>query len=286
MLIEESRRRQIELKKYLLEMASTCMNETEIRKMAIKSKALYSDGFRHNYSEFFSLILEIAKEDNTMYNLDYLSNNLEALRVLVEQDYINGEKEFNGLYKPLSKLSDHINLEIGRYSYYSTSEEKMKTIAKRNQTINAEMKVATDSLNEAKKGVASIQTELIAVLSIFAAIVLTFSGSMSLLGNAFTSMVTSSLFKTCFFVLLCGFIVCNTIFLMMYIVSKITDRNIYAKCKTANCSCGENGEPKCCGITRIRKRLPYVFWLNISFIVLMVIDLAVWFADKTYNFIP
>lgn len=111
MLIEESIRRQNELRNCLYEMASTCMDETEIRSISIKLKALYTDGFRHNYFDFFPLIVEIAKEDN-IYSLDYLSENIEAARVMVEKDYIGGEKEFRGLYRPLSKLSDHINVTV------------------------------------------------------------------------------------------------------------------------------------------------------------------------------
>lgn len=285
MLIEESRRRQSELKKHLSEMALKCMDDTEIRKMAITFKSLYSDHFRHNYSEFFPFIVELSK-DTSGYSLDYLSNNLEALRALVELDYVNGEKEFSGLYMPLSKLSDHINLEIGRYSYYSTSEEKVKDLEKRNATLQSELKTATQELNDAKATVSSVQTELIAVLSIFAAIVLTFSGSMSLLGNAFASITTAPGLKVVFFVLLSGFVVCNIIFLMMYIVGKITGRSIYARCKSKDCSCGKDGAPKCCSINRIRKRLPYVFWLNLTFVVMMICDVAIWYLDKIFNFIP
>lgn len=285
MLIEESKRRQNELKKQLRKMAMECMEDVEIRKMAITFKSLYSEGFRHNYSEFFPFILELSK-DESGYSLDYLSNNLEALRALVEDDYIKGEKEFKGLYMPLSKLSDHLNLEIGRYSYYSTSEEKVKDLEKRNRNLQVELKTATQELNDAKKTVSSVQTELISVLSIFAAIVLTFSGSMSLIGSAFTSISNAPGLKVIFFVLLSGFIVCNIIFLMLYIVGKITGRNIYARCNSKECSCGENGNPKCCGINRIRKRLPYVFWLNISFLILMVFDVTIWYLDKIFNFIP
>ena len=89
MLIEESKRRQFELKGHLLLMAVDCMDEAKIRQMVIKFKALYSNNFRHNYSEFFPLIVEIANNENN-YSLDYLSNNLEAMRLLVENDYVAG----------------------------------------------------------------------------------------------------------------------------------------------------------------------------------------------------
>lgn len=285
MLIEESLRRQEELKAHLCDMASAMKEDDELREIAIKLKGLYTDGFRHVYSEFFALIVEIAKDDNA-YSLDFLSNNITNVRALVEQDYVDGEKEFRGLYRPLTKLSDHINLEIARYSYSSIHEQRVLDLEKRNKNLQTELADATGKLEEAQKSMSSVQTELIAVLSIFAAIVLTFSGSMSLLGNALTGMENAPFFKSVFFVLLCGFIITNVIFLMMYLVGKITGRNIYAKCKSKDCTCGEGGVPKCCGLTRIRKRLPYVFWINFLVILMMVVDVVVWYFDKLYNIIP
>lgn len=292
MLIDESRRRQGELIKLLEEMAITCMDDDSIRSIVIKFKALYTDGFRHNYSEFFPLIVRFSKDDNE-YNLDYLSYNLQEARNLVEQDHVAGEKEFKGLYRPLLKLSDHLNLEIGRYIHYSISEENVIGLQKRNSDLQAELRSttvkleqATVQLDEAKEQIRTIQTDLISVLSIFAAIVLTFSGSMSLLGNALTGMQDTRVFKAVFFVLLCGFVLCNTIFLMMYLVGKITGRNIYAHCKSKNCTCGPDGAPKCKGITRVRKRLPYVFWLNLTLILMMIADVIVWYFDNLCNIIP
>ena len=222
MLIEESKRRQSELKEHLLSMAVDCMDEAKIRQMVIKFKALYSNNFRHNYSEFFPLIVEIAKNENN-YSLDYLSNNLEAMRLLVENDYVAGEKEFKGLYQPLMKLSDHINLEIGRYSYYSMNEQKVGDLEKKNKMLQEDLKQATKELNDARQSVSSVQTELIAVLSIFAAIVLTFSGSLSLLGSIFSEISKAPVFKSILFLLLVGLVVSNIIFLLLYIVGKITN---------------------------------------------------------------
>ena len=62
------------------------------------------------------------------------------MRRLVENDYIAGEKEFKGLYQPLMKLSDHINLEIGRYSYYSINEQKVGDLEKKNKILRNAVK--------------------------------------------------------------------------------------------------------------------------------------------------
>jgi len=284
-LMEESLRRQAELRTHLYDMASSMKEEDELRDIALKLKGLYTEGFRHVYADFCPLIDDIAKDDNE-YSLDFLSNNIMCVRALVEQDYVDGEKEFRGLYKPLTKLSDHINMEIARYSYSSRHEQRVLDLEKRNKNLQKELNEATGKIEEAQKSMSSMQTELIAVLSIFAAIVLTFSGSMSLLGNALTGMQTAPFFKSVFFVLLCGFIITNAIFLMMYLVGKITGRNIYAKCKSKDCACKPDGTPQCGGLKRLRKRLPYIYWINVLIILMMAADVAAWYLDKAYHFIP
>lgn len=285
MLLQESLRRQSELVNLLHQMAVTCMNEDEIHSVVIKFQTLYSNNFRHSYAQFFAMIVEMSQPDNE-YNLEYLSTNLEAARALVEESHLRDENEYSKLYKPLLKLSDHLNLEIGRYSYYSQNDQKLQDLEQKNRTLQNQLGDATSALEKAQKTVSTMQTELISVLSIFAAIVLSFSGSISILGNAMSSMQDVTVFKTAFFVLLCGFVILNLIFLMMYIVGKITGRSIYARCKTENCSCGKNGTPSCCGIRRIRKRLPYVFWMNFSLLLLMIIDLVLWCCNLNFWLLP
>lgn len=281
MLREETIKLQDELKRYLREMSVSSLDSNELRKKALQLKGLYKGGFRHGYSEFFPLIVEIDKDDN-QYNLESLSNNLENVKELVENDYISGENEFKDLYEPLTKLSDHINLEIGRYNYYSVNEKKVKDYDKMIKKYRDEidmlrdkMAVSTSELNEAKKKVSSVQTELISVLSIFAAIVFTFSGSLNLIGNAFGEINKAPIVKNVLILLISGFIFFNAVFLMMYIVGKITGRSIYARCKSENCTC-ENGSPKCKAVNRLRKRLPYVFWINVLILLMIIADVVVW----------
>lgn len=278
------KRKQAALREYLYDMALSCMDESQLRQMLTKLKSIYSNDFRHSYSEFFPMIVEISK-DNNSYDLDFLSNNLEALREMVLKSFIEGESESNALYQSLDKLIDHINLEIARYSHYSMSEQKVNDLESKHRTLQSELKESTEALKSAQKKVSTVQTELIAVLSIFAAIVFTFSGSISIIGNALSGMGAAPFFKAVFFVLLCGFVVFNTIFLMMYIVGKVTGRNIYARCQSPDCTC-DGGQPKCHGIVRIKKRLPYVFWMNAVFLILMAADLILWNLNAVFSFFP
>lgn len=97
MLIEESERRQNVLEQYLREMASSSMDDEKVLDMAVKLRDLYLGGFRHNYSGFFPIIVDIAQPDNEM-DLEFLSNNIENVRHLVEKDHVEGGKEFKWLF--------------------------------------------------------------------------------------------------------------------------------------------------------------------------------------------
>lgn len=285
MLNEEAKRKQSELKKLLLSMADSCFDDDAIKQTATKLKGLYADGFRHSYSEFFPLIVEISRDDNS-YSVDYLSNNLEALQTLMEQDSITETKQFESLYEPLLKLSDHINLEIGRISHYSVNEQRVADLETKNAALQNEIKRATGELLDAKEKISTVQTELIAVLSIFAAIVLAFSGSISYFSSALSGMQDTNFFKMVAIVLLCGFCVFNLIFAMMYVVGKITRRNIYAKCQNEDCICKEDGKNTCGTLKRIRKRLPYVFWFNIAVLILLILDIVAWCLNMNFWYLP
>ena len=156
--------------------------------------------------------------------------------------------------------------------------EVSRSEMKKTAEVNTALTEAASELNKASKTASTMQTELIAVLSIFAAIVITFSGGLSYLGSAMTSINQAEHYEAVMMVaIICGMVIFNTIFLMMYLVSKITERNIYARCVTYDCSACDLG--KCGGIRRIRKRLPYVFYFNIFGVLGIVIDLIVWFLD-------
>lgn len=278
MLQVERDRRQKELEKCIYEMSKAVLDETSgIRKVSLNLKEIYNSDFRHYYSGFFSVILDISKDENE-YSIDFLSENIESLRRYIENDYVEGTKEFEKLYGYIDKLCDHLSLEIGRLNYYSINDNKIRDMERKTVEVNESLRIATKELDKASKTASTMQTELIAVLSIFAAIVITFSGGVSFLGSALTSINMAKYYEAVVMVaIICGMVIFNTIFLMMYLVSKITDRNIYARCRTYDCMACDT--TKCNGITRIRKRLPYVFYFNLLAVAGIVIDLFVWYLD-------
>lgn len=225
MLIEESFKRQTELEKNLYKMALSPLEEDDLRDIAGKLKALYSYNFRHSYARFYPLILEIAKDENE-YNLDYLSDNLESIRILVEKDYFDGEKEFKGLYYPLSKLSDHLNLEIGRHNHYSEYESRVKDLLQQNESMAAALKEAQDSADKANNKAANMQTEYTTILGIFAAIILAFTGSFSFAGSVLNNIHQASVYRLVIISLVVGFVTFNIISILIDFIIRINNKEL------------------------------------------------------------
>lgn len=275
MLQEETRRRQSELNEELYKLSQSPIASNDIRKVALKLNEIYKSDFRHSYSEFFPVLLRIFEEPT--YDMDYLANNIELIRELVEKDYLDGNKEFSDMSSKFFKLSDHLNLEIARILYYSKYNQQAEDISAKMVTLTLELNKATQDLNKASERAQSMQTELVSILSIFSAIVIAFSGGISFLGNTIAASQNSYICKLILLILGCGGILFNTIFLLMYLVAKITDRNIYAKCKSEDCS---GNTCKCNNLTKIRKRLPYIFYFNIALIIFIILDIVVWCLDK------
>lgn len=285
--------------------------------VAYRLDDLYSSDYRHKYSMLFSTVNWIYK--NKDYSLDYLAVNIVQLEQYVENKF-HEDHEFEKSKLKIIKLIDHVNLEIARCTYNNKIEaiitrcldntdsilnlnkdgfEEIKknkivideiqkdidTAKAKLEEAQCQLTITEQKLTEADKKIESSKTELIAILSIFAAIVLAVSGGITLLGGAFSALSNTPLLKTVLLSLICGFVLFNLIFGLIYIISKMIDRNIYAKCKISNCSCLSE-EKHCNGLKKIRKRLPFVFWGNTTIIFFIIIDVALIILDNFYLFMP
>lgn len=82
-----------------------------------------------------------------------------------------------------------------------------------------------------------MQTEMILILTIFAAIIMTFSGGLTFLGNALAGMKDTDPYKISFVILLCGIVMFNMIFYLLHTIDRIVmnfyededDQSLFAK---------------------------------------------------------
>ena len=156
-------------------------------------------------------------------------------------------------------------------------------------TLLKRSKISTKkAMDEAGK----IKTEVITVLSIFAAVIICFSGSITIIGGAIQSLADVYIYKAVTFLLINILGLFDSIFLLLYIVARIGQKDISFACKKSSCpnkAChiiveDDDGNTNivstcthpCTIFGKIRRRLPYVFAFNAVLIALVVAVAAVW----------
>lgn len=288
MFPEETRGRQEKLKQIIYELSEELLgDDDQIKQVLNRLVLIYQDNFKHQYSDFFPIILKVYEEDN-QYSIDYLSNNLDKLGTYLEDKYSKGEDEYIGIYSQFTKLCDNLNLQIAQFTYLlmkKPSDESIgiasENLQESNEKIEESLMKLDESnkkLDEANKKADTIQTELISILGIFAAIVIAFSGGLALLGNSVSSIANAAHYESVVLMaIICGMVMFNTIFLLMFFVSKMTERDILASCECKKCA--DCKKTKCKWLNKIIKRLPYVFYFNCFSIVGILIDMGIWFLD-------
>lgn len=243
-------------------------------KMAAQENALRTiyldEQYRHHYHGICQCIFSLREEEREL-----LAKNLEIMYKKL-QKYNLEETHF---ISAIRKLYDHVMLEVYRLASlanYNDTVNNYQDISERleisKEQTEQQIFQANNALREMQEKIEGFNTQSITVLGIFSAIVLASFGGINVIASAVASMHQTHFPKLIIVILACGFIMVNTIFVLMYFLGKMTRRNIYARCKTADCTC----DKRCSGIVRIIKRLPLLFWLNTLFITLIAVMVVFW----------
>ena len=225
-----------------------------------KLNKVYSNEYRHTYSDIFFKIQQIMSD--TLSNND--ASDTEVLEVLGENLNVLGNRiddlaaqnsddaNYKNTVSGYKKFSDHIRLEIGRYNFIksrftgtaadgnsgkATDEHSAidtERVLKLEQAINAirpRVAQAQKQLDSLDGKLESNKISSITTLTIFSAVILAFSGGITFESGIFQGMVESTSYRLVFTIALSGFILFNTIFALLYLVGKMAGKRIGTKCK-------------------------------------------------------
>lgn len=234
--------------------------------------------YRHSYSDLNKYLLVLNEKEpkdltTLTANLDYILSYLESRE---------NDKKYQDLKSCLYKLVDHIKLETIRIidiynqfrkeaqdaskSYveaYKLSEQAKIDLLEANK-LSQQAKTDADEAIENSK---NLKTEVVSILGIFSAVVLAFIGGMTFSSSVLETMAKASIYRVSLLAVVCGFVLINTMFTLMYVIAKITGHDIRSKCKTEDCTC----EKKHVFFNRIRKRFPYIFYVNSILLLMMAL---------------
>lgn len=263
------------LNEYLVDLAKGYYTDLNI---ILKSKILlkvYDGEFRHSYSQILATIWSIKESNDPKIDFLAFMENINMLKLHVIDSQ---EGEFLRIRPSLEKLYDHVELEIARIGHFERISDMQNDFEVQLRTANNNLNSLQNSIETASKQTECLKVDIITVIGVFAAIMLAFVSGMTFTSSVLTSMHSSSIYKVAFESVICGFVVFNTIFSLLYFIGRITGKDLYSKCADGECVHGTCTK-KCDIRIKMKKRLPYVYWVNFCLISLLILIFISWFIE-------
>lgn len=232
---------------------------------------------RHKYSDISHYMYELSPD-----TVDVLIEKIEAIRSkLSSGDELVDEK--------LNKLDDHIKLERDRtillhHLIEKSSEEVVNLVQDKYSKIllstSEQIQVATKSseqlINETEEKMSKTQkridditsqinTQIVTVLGIFAAIVVVFFGGTSAYKSVFETVEITNLVEIIFIISAIGFILFNIIFMLLYTISKIIGKPISSKDSVIEHNFFE----------RAKEKYPFIYYFDIALSTIIVLSFII-----------
>lgn len=247
------------------------MDDENAEEYAERLYDFYSTGHYNLYSATYSWMHRSPTDES---DLEYLDRNFKKIMDAYKKKHPDDK---NGLEK-VTKLSDYILLERARARNQNSLEIEVKNKTREAKLALNKLENLAKTVEESRKE-SSAQT--ITVLSIFTGIAMAFFGGFSLLGSAFNNL-SYGLPSVAAISLIVGLILFNTIFVFLYVASKISGSPISGCINMCCVDCNEQSSCKDCKhwYTRTFKRyqiICVVCLINTIFIILLVVSVILFF---------
>lgn len=222
--------------------------------------------FRHLYS-LISLTLEELRSDQR----DMLVQHIWLIQACAEDLATKGDytdEQQKAICVNTLKLCDHIDLECLRLTRIAKVEYIGKTATDELSAADGKLRETETRAKELESKVGDYHSHSIAILGIFAGLVVTISSVLQLTTSSLQNLSNVSTEKITFFIGFTFLFLFNVVFLLMYCIASITGRSLAVTCKEISCErcglCKRN-------FKRFRKKYPFVYWYNTIAIVLCMI---------------
>lgn len=273
---------------YLYEMMQGKISESSKNEMIDTLIYAYENGYRHSYYNISNAIYQNINDGNVSGEpLEFLVNNVQKIK----DDALDRTTESEVVYKGINKFYDHVMLEITRINDHALSmqhlnerikefgEEAEKSIeqnrtrtwrriTRHSDRLNELMTAKTDSvMNEIEKLKDGIFSQLVAILGIFAAIIIVFFGGASIFAKVLEKIGYIDWIEAAPVLAITGFVMFDIVFMFLFVISRMIDKNIGA-------TLDENSWWNKGSIRRWIRRYPYMVFFNALMAIILVVSLS------------
>lgn len=229
------------------------LDDDNCEKVLDRLRSLYDDGYRHLYSQIFAELVKIDSDSKSDKDISFIAQNIQIVYEYCEY-YAKDDEDF--LLK-IKKLYDHVNLDCARINYIKAIQDaNNKKILQLNKGIEEAQKqldILTVSLEEKIKESTSnfsegleekikesadkfteitnnkidkLQKDYVAILGIFASVVITFVAGISLSNSTLAALKEAgdNFYTLVFLAILIAMFIFNSLRALFDFLLKITDR--------------------------------------------------------------
>ena len=190
--------------------------------------------FRHQYSPLHALITRMAKEDDK--DIEIFQTNLEVILTALDDSETEDNSVSGDLFDKCFKLYDHLALEIARWQTASSLEWQVFGIEKKISDVRKQLdedeklsSEISEKIKDSEQRFSKIQSDFVAILAIFAAVVIAFSSGSGYVLSSIAAVGNAPLDRLVSVVLVCGLVLMDTLFMLMYFIGRIIDRGLGVK---------------------------------------------------------
>ncbi len=197
--------------------------------------------FRHFYTDIFSVLTQI-RQNSDLGDINILGQNLDVIRngYQPKNKAPDGERIVD-VSDAIKKLYDHVNLDIARITYSDAAdrqisgESSLENLQSQINSLQRELEKAHNRIKEdydaAEKRIIEVdeklnhsQKEYIAILGIFAAVVLAFTGGIAFSTSVLNNIAQARIYRTVFVSLVIGLVLINVLFGLFYYINFLVGR--------------------------------------------------------------
>ena len=218
------------------------------------------DRYRHFYSDIFTVLTQIQQASN-QGDINILGQNLSLIRAGYNPQNRDEQGNIIDISDSIRKLYDHVSLDIARISYSDAGDRKtagetaIVDMQSQLNQIKTEIDKAKIAQNNVEAELGKQQREYIAILGIFAAIVLAFTGGIAFSTSVLKSINTVSVYRITMVSLIIGLVLINVLFGLFYYVDRLVN-----------------------GLQKNRKKLKPLLFANVILCVLLSITIIAWYC--------
>lgn len=186
------------------------------------------DRYRHFYSDIFTVLTQIQQASN-QGDINILGQNLSLIRAGYNPQNRDEQGNIIDISDSIRKLYDHVSLDIARISYSDAGDRKtagetaIVDMQSQLNQIKTEIDKAKIAQNNVEAELGKQQREYIAILGIFAAIVLAFTGGIAFSTSVLKSINTVSVYRITMVSLMIGLVLINVLFGLFYYVDRLVN---------------------------------------------------------------